>query len=176
MFTFRKRFASRVTIGQEQGELRVLIAKSTRPGDSVTLFLFATIGFVLFSSILWETFKRNHVSGDLLVASLFAGLWLIGLFGYTACMFWCFWNALGVEELSVKNDVVRVKRTALWWKQNLEMASADISEVKAVSDWRGDSSVEFKIRGKREDFGDRILQDEANQIAMELVRAVGRHE
>jgi hypothetical protein len=85
------------------------------------------------------------------------------------------WKAFGQEEILVENGVFRWTCTSLWLKDELKIATSDISAVSAVTRWLGDNRVEFTTKGHTYRVGEKILRAEAIQLAHALKRAIGLH-
>jgi hypothetical protein len=83
------------------------------------------------------------------------------------------WRLFGVEELILQHGVMRWTRKALFWVRRLEVETKDITGVRAVTPWHGQSNrVEFTARGKRRSIGDMLLRDEAIELSEKLRKAV----
>jgi uncharacterized membrane protein len=171
MQAVRNNFRRRVSIRHKHGALLIRIERHNDRATYIILLAAFSAGFVFFCSVLIPPFFRFGFSKEVLILLPFVGflvLWyLLGLrLGV--------WRAFGVEEMSVSGGALHWSRTALFWKRDFETATADVTEVRAVTPWHSLSNrVEFTSLGQRHALGDMLLRDEANELAHELRRALG---
>jgi hypothetical protein len=84
------------------------------------------------------------------------------------------WSAFGVEEIDVEAGTLRRTRRALKWSRECDVPISDITEIKAITPWHGlDSTVEVMTHRKRFTIGDKLLHDEAIELAHRLCQAAG---
>jgi hypothetical protein len=101
-------------------------------------------------------------------------LFALGLACYVLALAIGVWGAFGVEEISIEAGSLRRTCTALKWTFVSEVRTADITEIRAITPWHGlDNTVEVTAARKQLRIGDRLLHDEALELAKEMCHAVG---
>jgi hypothetical protein len=98
----------------------------------------------------------------------------LGIAAYIIALAIAAWSGFGVEEIDVDADMIRWKRTALKWSRMRTIPISDVTEIKAITPWHGfDNTVEVTTHRERLTFGDKLLRDEATELAHRLRGAVG---
>jgi hypothetical protein len=95
---------------------------------------------------------------------------LIG--AYLIALWISLWQAFGVEEIVVRDGLLRWKWRVLWLKGELDIPTEEIFDVKAVTPWHGGNRVEFSAQSRRYRMGEKILHAETIELAQALRRAV----
>src|SRR5581483_10786934 len=94
----------------------------------------------------------------------------LGLMCYVIAIGMAVWGAFGVEEIVVEAGTLRWTRTRI-------ILFTDITAIKAITPWYGlDNTIEITAGGKQRRLGDKLLRDEAIEVAKHLRRAVGLTE
>lgn len=83
------------------------------------------------------------------------------------------WALFGVEEVIVQDGTLRWTRTALFWKRRFETVTANISSVEAITPWHSlNNRVAFIVSERRYTVGQKLLRDEAMELASALKHAL----
>jgi hypothetical protein len=168
MMTF-KYLRRRVAITQAHGNLRVKIAHSNPRSPGVLGMLAATAAVLLVAPILIAPFRRT----DWPTVALYLLPLLALLMGAYLIVLWIsLWQAFGVEEIVVRDGLMRWTWKVLWFKGEFDIPTQEIIDVKAVTPWHGHNRVEFSAQSRRYRMGETILHDEATELAQALRRAV----
>jgi uncharacterized membrane protein len=166
----RARFRRRVSIRHQHGALLIRIKRHNDRTTQIILVVGFTAGFAYFCSVLMPPFFRFGFSKEVLILLPFVGFLILW---YLIGLRFSVWRAFGTEEISVNGGILHWTRTALCWKRDFETATADVTEVRAVTPWHSLSNrVEFTSRGRQHAVGDMLLRDEANELAHELRQAL----
>ncbi len=130
----------------------------------------STVGFGLFCHVLWDTsFRHPH---DIVVAIL--PVFALALAMYLLALAAAFWAAFGVEELSSEAGSLRWSRKVLKWTRVKDIPITESTDVKATTPWYGiDNTVQVNTTRKQQRIGERLLRDEALELAHLLRQAVG---
>lgn len=173
MFRKSTALARRVSISHQ---VHVLVIHLERRNDwKSNLFLLCCFTAAFF--VLCSIFLR----GLLRVNSAVEVLYLLPFLAFIAIWYLLalrigLWRAFGVEDLKVDSGKLQWDRTAWLWRRRLDVPIGDISDVQAKTPWHALSNrVEFTCNARRYMVGDRLLQNEATEIAHELRQAVGLH-
>lgn len=170
MFNVHKHRRKRVQINRKSSRLNVRIERQNLRGVYFWIICLTSPGFGLFCSVLWDAPGRHAQGGLSLVLVLFA----LGLVCYVLAIAISLWGAFGVEDISVEAGSLLWTRTATGWNRTREIRIADVTGMSAITPWYGlDNSVELTIARKHQRMGDRLLRDEAIELAQQLRRAVG---
>lgn len=138
-------------------------------GGYLYAMTLSTIGFVFFGHMIIGGAK-GHPRDLLYISPLLA----LGFVAYVIALAVCVWGAFGVEEIAVDRNRLHWTRRALLWSRTRVIPVSEITAVQAVVPWHGfANSVEMIALGKRRIIGDKLLSDEATQLASNLRRAVG---
>jgi hypothetical protein len=169
MFNVHGHLRKRVHINRKSGgRLGVRIERQNSSGFYFWMCL-STVMFGFFCNMLWGASLRNPHDGLYVVLPVFA----LGLACYVLAIAIGVWGAFGVEEISVEAGSLRWTRTALKWTRACEIRIADITEIRAITPWHGlDNTVEITVARKQRRIGDRLLHDEALELAQHLSHAV----
>jgi hypothetical protein len=98
----------------------------------------------------------------------------LGVAAYIIALAIAVWGGFGVEEIDINADTLRWKRTALKWSRIRDIPISDVTDIKAITPWHGlDNTVEVTTHRERLTFGDKLLPDEATELANRLRGAVG---
>jgi hypothetical protein len=98
----------------------------------------------------------------------------LGLTCYVIAIAIGVWGAFGVEEISVIAGSLQWTRTALGWTRTKVIPLTEITEIKAITPWHGlDNTVEVTAARKQRRIGDKLLRDEAVELAQNLRQATG---
>ena len=156
-------------ITQTHGNLRVKIAHSNQRGSGIMGTVMATAAMLLIAPTFIAPLHRANWPRPALYV-----LPLLGLFigAYLIALWISLWQAFGIEEIVVRDGLLRWKWKVLWFKGELDIPAEEIFDVKAVTPWHGDNRVEFSAQGRQFRIGEKILQDEATELAQALRRAV----
>lgn len=135
------------------------------------LLLVFTAGFLFFMYIFTRPFFLDTATmKDLVYISPFFAFILLW---YVVGVRIALWRAFGVEQITMERGVLSWVRTALFWMRRLEIPTAEITSVKAITPWHALSNrVEFTASGHRRCIGDMLMRDEATELAHELTRAI----
>jgi hypothetical protein len=170
MFDVHGHLRRRVHIAREEGGLRVRIERQNARGLYLWIMCLSTVMFGLFCEMLWgASIRHPH---DVLYATL--PMFVLALICYILAIAIGIWGAFGVEELSAHASSLRWTRTALKWTRTSDIPIAEITEIRAITHWHGlDNTVEVNTARKQRRIGDRLLRDEASELAKNLRHAVG---
>jgi hypothetical protein len=168
MLDVKSHLRKRVHIGHRVHGLAVRIDRQNSRGMYLWMAFLSTIFFGFFSDTVVRAILRNlH---DWLYIS---PLLLLGLTCYAVALALAAWGAFGVEELTVEQGELRWTRRVLRWSRTREIAASNITSVRAVLPWYGlDNSVELIADGKQRRIGDKLLQEEASELAHRLRQAL----
>ncbi len=170
MFNTSKYLSRRVRISKRGSVLRVRIERQNSRDYYCWVVCFSTIALALFYNMLYGA-TLLHPGEALYILPLF----VLGLTGYILALAIAIWGAFGVEEIVMEAGVLRWTCTALKWTRTREIPSVDITEIKAITPWYGlDNTVELTANGRCLTIGDKLLHDEAIQLAHELRQAIAR--
>jgi hypothetical protein len=168
MFTFDQHLRKRVSI-RHRGGARIE-RQNSRP-LYFWLLCVSTAMFAMFCNMIFDT-ARRHPEGLGYILAMLA----LGLTGYLIVLAIAVWGAFGVEEIIVEAGALHWKRTALKWSRTRDIPLDCITEIRAITPWHGrDNTVEVTADGAQYQIGDRLLRDEAIELAQHLRRAVGLH-
>ncbi|HLY99242.1 MAG TPA: hypothetical protein VKT33_09280 [Candidatus Angelobacter sp.] len=169
MFNFDKYLRRRVSIRHLHGKSSVRIERQNSRGWYFWMMCVISAGFVLFCDMLFDTARRNP--DDILYC---LPLLALGLTCYGIGLAIAVWGAFGVEEIVVEAGALRWTRTALKWRRTRDIPIEAITEIRAITPWYGlDNAVEVTARCRRQRIGDKLLQDEAIELAKHLRKAIG---
>ena len=170
MFDVHGHLRKRVHINRKSGRLSVRIERQNSRGLYFWIMCLSTVMFGWFCNMLWSASLRNPHDGQYAVLPVFG----LGLACYVLAIAVGVWGAFGVEEISIDAGSLRWTRTALKWSRESEIHIADITEIRAITPWHGlDNTVELTAARKQRRMGDRLLRDEAVELAQHLRHAVG---
>jgi hypothetical protein len=170
MFNVHGHLRKRVHINRKNGGLSVRIERQNSRGLYFWIMCLSTVMFGFFCNMLWGASLRNPHGGLYVVLPMSA----LGLACYALALAIGVWGAFGVEEISIEAGSIRWTRTALKWTRASDIPIADITEIRAITPWHGlDNTVEVTAARKQQRIGDRLLQDEALELAQHLRYAVG---
>ena len=159
----------RVHINLRESRLSVRIDKQNFRGSYFLLMCVSTVAFGQFCEMLWGAAVRNP-HDSFYVASIL----VLGLAFYMLVFATGMWGAFGIEEISTEAGTLRWTRRALNWTRTNDIPLHDITEVKAITSWhRFRNTVEVATARKRRRIGDKLLRDEALELAQHLRRASG---
>jgi hypothetical protein len=98
----------------------------------------------------------------------------LGLACYALALAIGVWGAFGVEQIVVEAGSLCWTRTALKWTLTRHYPVAEITEIRAITPWHGlDNTVEVTAAGEQLRIGNKLLHDEATELAQHLRKAVG---
>ena len=73
----------------------------------------------------------------------------------------------------MKDGTLRWTKAALFWKRRFETVTAYISSVEAITPWHSlNNRVELTAHGRRYTIGQKLLRDEAIELAAALNHAL----
>jgi hypothetical protein len=159
----------RVSITQTHGNLRVKIAHSNQRGSGIMGTVIATAVMLLIAPAFIAPLHRVNWPTPALYVLLLLGLF-IG--AYLIALWISLWQAFGVEEIVVRDGLLRWKWKVLWLKGELDIPTDEIFDVKAITPWHGGNRVEFSALSRQYRVGEKILHNEATELAQALRRAV----
>jgi len=169
MFKFDKHFRKRVHVSRTDGGLTVRIERQNSRSLYFWMFCLSTVFFALFCDMVFGVLKRHPQ--DILY---FSPLIALGLVSYAIALLIAGWGAFGIEEITIQADTLRWTRRVLRWSCTRNIAIADITEIRAITPWHGlANTVEVRTRRNQQRIGDKLLHDEAIQLAHQLRQAVG---
>ena len=170
MFDVHSHLRRRVHIAHKGGGLSVRIDRQNATGLYFWMICLCTVAFGLFCNMLWGASMRHP--HDVLYATL--PMFVLGLTCYILACAIGIWGAFGVEEISTQAGSLRWTRTALKWNRTIDIPIAEITEIRAITPWhRLDSSVEVNTVRQQRRIGDKLLRDEASELAKHLRHAAG---
>jgi hypothetical protein len=171
MFKFDQHFRRRVHLAQRNGGLSVRIERQNTRGLYFWMLCLSTAIFALFVRTIWDA-TVLHPQDTLYIAPIF----LLGVALYVLALVYALWGAFGVEEIFVEAGTLRWTLTAFRWSRTRVIQVDDITGIKAVTPWYGlDNTVEITTPRKRQLLGDKLLPDEAVELAHKLSQVVGCH-
>ena len=169
MFDVGKHLRRRVSIRHLHGKCSVRIERQNSRGQYFWIMCLTTVVFFLLCDMIVDTLRR-HLDDLPYILPVLA----LGLICYIIAIAMGIWGAFGVEEVVVEADTLRWTRTALTWQRTRSIPIGDVTEIKAITPWHGiDNTVEVAANRSRQRIGDRMLQEEAMELAQHLRRAVG---
>jgi hypothetical protein len=169
MFNIDKYLRRRVSIHHVSGASTIRIERQNSRGQYFWMMCLGTVVFSLFCNILFDT-ARRHPDNLLYILVVLA----LGLTCYFIGIAIAVWGAFGVEEIVVKAGAIHWKRTALKWSRTRDIPVERITIIRAITPWHGlHNTVEITMDGNRQQIGDRLLHDEAIELARHLRKAVG---
>jgi hypothetical protein len=172
MFDVRRHLRRRVHISHQSGHLNVRIARQNSWGVYVWMAILSTVMFGEFCSIMVGA-QRTHPHDGLYILPVFG----LGLAGYLIAITIAVWGAFGIEEIEIKGNVLRWRRTALKWSHTRDIPVADITEINAVTPWHGlRNTVELIASGKSRYVSGKLLRDEAIELTQHLRHAAHLHQ
>lgn len=167
MFKGDRYLRRRVHITQIAGRLSVRIERQNARGVYIWLTCLFSVGFGLFCSAIWDATLQNP-NDALYVLPVFA----LGLACYALVLAIAVWGIFGVEEVLVEGNAFIWTRRALTWSRVKSIWLDGITRVKAITPWYGmDNTVEVTAVGKSHRIGDKLLRDEALELAQSLRNA-----
>jgi hypothetical protein len=169
MFDVHGHFRRRVHIARKGGGLSVRIERQNARAGYFWVMCLGTVMFGFFCNMLWGA-SVGHPH-DVLYATL--PMFVLVLSAYILALATGIWGAFGVEEVSTKSGSLRWTRTALKWTRTSDIPLSEITEIRAISHWHGDNTVAVNTTQKQRRIGDRLLRDEASELAKHLRHAVG---
>ena len=170
MFNVHGHLRRRVHINRKSVHLSVRIERQNSRGLYFWIVCLSTVTFGFFCNMLWGASVRNPHDALFVVLPMFA----LGLACYVLALAIGVWGAFGIEEISIEAGSLRWTRTALKWTRASDIQIAEITGIKAVTPWHGlDNTVEVTAARKQRRIGDRLLRDEALELAQQLRHAVG---
>lgn len=173
MFNVRGHLRRRVHIKRGGNRLTIRIERQNSRVLYVWLMCFGTVVFGLFCDMMWDALLRNRHDAIYTVLPVFA----LGVACYAIALAMGIWGAFGVEEVLIESGSLRWKRAALKWTHTSDIPVTDITKIRAITPWhRLDNTVEISTARKRRCLGDKLLRDEALELAKTLRHAVGLAE
>lgn len=170
MFDVHSHLRKRVHIAHRNGGLSVRIDRQNARGLYFWNMCLWTVVFGLFCNMLWGASMRHP--HDVLYGTL--PMFVLGLICYIVALAIGIWGAFGVEEVSTQAASFRWTRTALKWTHTIDIPIAEITEIRAITPWlRHDNSVEVNTVRQQRRIGDKLLRDEASELAKHLRHAAG---
>jgi hypothetical protein len=125
--------------------------------------------FAFFCNMVYGA-SRAHRDDALYVLPVF----VLGLMCYVLALAIGVWGAFGVEHIAIEAGSLRWTLTALKWTRTRHIPTTEITEIRAITPWHGlDNTVEVTAAGKQQRIGDKLLHDEAVELAHHLRQAVG---
>ena len=170
MFKVRGHLRRRVHTNHEANRL---IVRIERQNSRALYFWFICLGTMVFASfcdMMWSGFVRNRHDAYYTILPVLA----LGVVCYGIALAFGIWGAFGVEEVVVESGSLHWKRTALKWTQTSIILVTDITGITAIAPWhRLDNTVEISTDRKCRRLGDKLLRDEALELANDLRHAIG---
>ena len=168
MLDVKSHLRKRVNIGHRNHGLAVRIERQNSRWLYLWIACLSTVFFGLFADMVVRTMLRNP--HDWLYIS---PVLLLGLTCYAVALALAAWGAFGVEELTVEEGALRWTRKVLTWSRTREIPASSITTIRAVTPWHGlDNTVEVIADGKQRRIGDKLLRDEASELAHRLGQAL----
>ncbi len=172
MFVFNYLRRGGGVITRKHGGLHVRIFHNKGTTAGITGLLISTLFFALMAWGFSDPFRHVGWSRELLYL---LPLPILLVLPYLIVLRIVIWKAFGQEEILVENGVFRWTCTSLWLSDEFKTPTSNISAVSAVTRWFGDNHVDFTTQDRTYRMGDKILRDEAVQLAHALKRAIGLH-
>jgi len=120
--------------------------------------------------MMWGALLRHRQDANYTILPVFA----LGVACYAIALAMGIWGAFGVEEVLIESGSLQWKRTALKWTHTSNILVTDITRIRAITPWHWlDNTVEIGTARKRRRLGDKLLRDEALELAKDLRHAVG---
>jgi hypothetical protein len=158
-----------VQITQRHNGLSVRIERQNLRGSYVWMMCLSTVMFALFCNTIYGASLRHPHD-----AFYFLPVFALGLTCYVLVVTIALWGIFGVEEIVTEAGSLRWTRSILKWNRTSNIPAADITDIRAITPWFGvDNSVEVTAAGKQQRIGDKLLHDEAIELAYHLRRAIG---
>jgi hypothetical protein len=167
MFGKHKYLRRRVVAHHAHGVYSARIQQQNARSFYLWIVCLGTVFLLLFCDMVFGATRRHpqHLAYILPVL-------VIALAGYVIVLLIAVWGAFGVEELVVDAGALRWTRTALIWKRTVIIPVGDITEVRAITPWHGlKNHVQLTAKGKERTIGQKLLRDEAMDLAQQLRRA-----
>ena len=170
MFNVGGHLRRRVRVTHEVNRLTVRIERQNSRGLYFWLKCLSTMAFGLFCDMMWGALLRYRQDGIYTVLPLLA----LGAACYAIALAMGIWGAFGVEEVLIESGSFQWKRTALKWTHTNNIPVTDIRRIRAITPWhRLDNTVEISTARKHRCLGDKLLRDEALELAKDLRHAIG---
>jgi len=170
MFNVRGHLRRRVHIKHGVNRLTVRIERQNSRVLYFWLMCLSTMAFGVFCDMMWGPLLRYRREAIYTVLPVFA----LGAACYAIALAMGIWGAFGVEEVLIESGSLQWKRTALKWTHTSNILVTDITRIRAITPWHWlDNTVEISTARKRRRLGDKLLRDEALELAKDLRRAVG---
>lgn len=167
MFQF-DHLRTRVHLGHRNGALYVRIERQNTRAVYFWGMCFSTVIFAFFARMIWDA-TLMHPREVLYIGPVF----LLGLVLYLLTLAYFMWSAFGVEELFLEGRTVRWQLTAVGWTHMKTIPVDEITAIEAITSWHGfDNSVEITSHGSRRRLGDKLLRQEAIELAKSLRHAL----
>jgi hypothetical protein len=132
------------------------------------MICLSTLTFALFCDTLYGALR--HRDDVFYLLPLFA----LALICYLLALAMAVWGAFGIEQIAVEAGSLRWTLSALKWTRTRHIPTTDVTEIRAITPWHGlNNTVEVTAAGKQQRIGDKLLHDEAVELAKHLRRAVG---
>lgn len=173
MFNVRGYLRRRVHIKHAVNRLIVRIERHNSRVLYFWIMCLTTMVFGLFCDMMWGALLRYRQEAIYTVLPVF----VLGAACYAIALAMGIWGAFGVEEVLIESGLLQWKRTALKWTQTNNIPVTDITRIRAITPWhRLDNTVEISTVRKHRCLGDKLLRDEALELAKHLRHAVGLTE
>ena len=170
MFNVGKHLRRRVSIRHFHSTFSVRIERQNSRGVYYWMICLTSVMFVLFCNTLLEA-ARQHPEDTLYILPVL----VLGLTGYVIGLAVAVWGAFGVEEVAVEAGILRWTRTALKWIRTREIPVQDVTDIRAITPWHGlDNTVEVTAHRRRHRIGERLLREEAMELANHLQQTIGQ--
>lgn len=158
----------RVHIDRGGGSLRVRIDHQNARGIYFWTICLCTVAFALLSGMLLHTSLR-HPDDVTDMALLYA----LVVTSYAIALVMALWGAFGTEEIAIEAGNLRWTCKALNWTHTRDIPIAEITEIRAVTPWHGlRNCLKVVASGKQRKIGDKLLRDEAIELAQHLHQAI----
>jgi hypothetical protein len=170
MFDFKEEnFRRRVHISHRRGGVSVRIERQNLRGLYFWMTCLSTVIFVMFCDGVLGILRQHRA--DILY---FLPVLALGLACYAIALTIAVWGAFGVEVIAVEAGTLRWTLMAFKWSRTRNIPVEDITEIKAITPWHGlDNTVEVITHRKLRTIGDKLLRDEAIELAQCLRQAAG---
>lgn len=170
MFNVRGHLRRRVHIKHGVNRLTVRIERQNSRVLYFWLMCLSTMAFGVFCDMMWGALLRHRQDANYTILPVFA----LGVACYAIALAMGIWGAFGVEEVLIESGSLQWKRTALKWTHTSNILVTDITRIRAITPWHWlDNTVEISTARKRRRLGDKLLRDEALELAKDLRHAVG---
>lgn len=169
MFRNDRYFRRRVFAQNSHGVYSARIERQNAKAFYVWWACLWTVGFGLFADMVIGAI-RNHPRD----ATFILPILVIALVGYAITLLIAVWGAFGIEEIVVETDSLRWNRIALKWKRTIVIPLRDITDIQAVTPWHAlENHVEVITSRRHHAIGEKLLRDEAIELAQQLRKVVG---